>query len=58
MISTLKDYEFGTDFYAYYKDGTTYSCVSIEHVRGNPEKFKGKELIIAHKNVPVYIRTI
>lgn len=57
-MKKIKEYEFGKDFYVYYKEKNfnEYSCVGFEYYQQNKEEFAGKELIIAHKDVPVYFR--
>lgn len=57
-MKQLNDYEFDKDFYVYVKLSALneYSCYGFEYYQDNKEKFIGKELIIAHKDVPVYFR--
>ena len=58
-MQKITKFEFGPDFYVYYKPigFDNYEVVGFEHYQKNKDKFKGMELIIAHKNVPVYFRT-
>ncbi len=55
-MKNIQDYEFGQDFYIYVKEEDDYSCYNYDYYNKNKEKFLGKELIIAHKDVPVYFR--
>jgi hypothetical protein len=58
IMKQITDYEFGKDFNVYVKIGTEYSCYSFDYYTDNKKEFTGKDLIIAHKNVPVYFRQV
>lgn len=53
----IKDYEFGKDFYVYLiENDEQTSCFSYQHYLDNKEKYAGKTLVIAHKDIPIYFR--
>ena len=58
-MKKVAEHEFGKNFVVYYKNEQydNYSCVDFETYRIGKDKYEGKDLIIAHKDMPVYFRT-
>ena len=51
------DYEFDKKFMVYViENGEQTTCFTFDHYIAHKEQYKGKVLVIAHENVPVYFR--
>jgi hypothetical protein len=53
----VKEHEFGKDFMVYViANDEQETCFEYDYYLKNKEKYFGKILVIAHKDIPVYFR--